>query len=180
MKIHLLIFAILLATTVLSSCEEEETPPPPHEVGSWDLKNYALINLPNNFQMNEGRTFQLDELTLGIEAYLLNLMANGNYEREVSFSGRLPSEDAGTYTIDDDELILNSNDSNDDEVYSLEKNSKNKLWFSQPVQFPLIEDAILDTLTQEYYDSLTPEERQEKLFTAVNLDLVFAFEKEVQ
>lgn len=179
MKKYLLLIA-MIGTLGFSSCEEEETPPPPHEVGNWDLKNYALINLPNNFQMNEGRTFQLNELNLGIEAYLLNLLANGNYEREVRFSGRLPSEDAGTYSIKDDELILNSDDSNDDEVYSLEKNSKNKLWFSQPVQFPLIEDAILDTLTQEYYESLTPEERQEKLFTVVNLDLVFAFEKEEQ
>ena len=179
MKKYLLLFAVLLAI-VITSCDEDDPAPPPHEVGSWDLKNYAIINLPGGFQLNEGRTFELNELNLGITAYVLNLNVNKTYDREISSSGQLPTEDMGTYTISEEELVLNSDDFDDDEVYSLERNRNNRLWISQPIQFPLIEDAILDTLTQEYYDSLTPEEREEKLITVVNLDLVFAFEKEEQ
>jgi hypothetical protein len=177
MKKYLLLFAILVAT-VLVSCEEDDPVPPPHEVGSWELKNYAVINVPNGFQSSEGRTFELNELNLRIDAYSLIMNANGTYSREITVTDRIPEEDTGTYTIEEDELVLNSDDFDDDEVYGLERNKNNDLWISQPIQFPLIEDAILDTLTQEYYESLTPEERQEKLISVVNLDLVFAFEKE--
>ena len=53
---------------------------------------------------------------------------------------------------------------------------KNSL--SIPVQFLLIRDVVLDTISQEYVDSLTNEEF-EALFDPVNLDLVFLFEKEL-
>lgn len=180
MKKYLLLIAIL-GTLGFSSCDEDDPAPPPHEVGEWNLKNFALINLPARFQMNEGRTFELSQL--GFESYRLNLLANGTYEREISVSGRIPNEDAGTYTMEEDALILNSENSNDDEDFSLEKNKNNRLWLSQPLQTGLFEDAILDTLTQEYLNSLTEEEYQELLdnyLEQVNLDLVFAFEKEEQ
>jgi hypothetical protein len=175
MKKYLLLFAILVAT-VLVSCEEDDPVPPPHEVGTWNLQNYALLNLPSDFQRYEGRTLQLS--VFGTEAYQLNLFANKTFEREIQTSGSLPQEDAGTYTLEEDELTLKSDDdSSDDEVYGLEKNKNNRLWLTLPIETLLLKDAIADTITQEYINSIS-EQEFEDLHDVVSLDLVFAFEKE--
>lgn len=174
MKIHLLTFAMLAVITFSSCGDDEEAAPPPHEVGEWTLENYALMNLPPDYQRYEGSTFPPS--VFGTESYTLKLLVNKTFEREIETAGTLPQDDMGTYTISEDELILNSHDSADEEVYNLERNRNNRLWLGLPIQTLLLTDAIADTITQEYINSLT-EQEYEDLHDIVSLDLIFAFEK---
>lgn len=177
MKLQLLLFALFLTTGLATSCSDDDDPPPPHIVGNWSLKNYATINVPEGFKRNEGLSYELNEINLGIKSYSLELQQNGAFEREITSSGTLPQEDHGTYTWEEDVLILDSEKGDTDETYGMEKNKDDRLWISLPVQFWLIEDAIYDTLTEEYANSISDEEF-EALHTAVDLDFVFAFERE--
>ena len=59
----------------------------------------------------------------------------------------------------------------------MERNENEQLWLSTEVNFLLIKDATLDTLTSDHVAEMTEEEFQ-ALFDQVTLDLVYAFEKE--
>ncbi|MTI39861.1 hypothetical protein [Fulvivirga lutimaris] len=177
MKTRLLSILALVFLSFFSSCsKDDDEPAPPHEVGSWNLVNYALLNVPSDYSYNEGRSFDLDEISLGIEKYELNLEADLTFSRKVNFSGVIPSQDAGTWVLEDEELILTSEDSSDDEVFSIEKNEDDDLWIYFPIQFGLIKNSVIDTLTSEYVNSLTNEEYND-LFDPVNLDFVFLLER---
>ena len=180
MKLRLLFYTLLIFVgVIMSACgdDDDDDAPPPHEVGIWDLKNYALINVPADYASNEGRRFELNQVNLGIESYELNLEASGTFSRDINFTGVIPQEDMGTWAVNEGELTLDSNDFDDNESFGIEKNESDDLWLSFPLQFSLIQDDVLDTLTQEYADSLTDEEFSD-LFDPVNVDFVFLFERD--
>jgi len=179
MKRNLLLIGALFSFLTLSSCGDDDQAPPPHIVGEWDLDSYIFINLPSDYANNEGRIFLLNQIFfngIAFEEYTLNLAQNGTYTRKIEVPGPSASDD-GTWTLDGDDFILDSSDAGDDEEFTVERNESDQLWLASERQFPLIKDAILDTLTQEYADSLSNEEFN-ALFDLVTLDLVFAFERD--
>ncbi|MEM9298388.1 MAG: hypothetical protein AAGA64_08355 [Bacteroidota bacterium] len=179
MKRNLLVFGIILSVGLITSCGDDDSDaPPPHEVGVWELDSYILTNLPSDYASNEGVILLLDDLSFGgisFESYTLELMTNGTYTRKIEVPGPSINDD-GTWLLDDDDLVLDSEDSDTDEEFGVERNEDDQLWLSQDVQFALIKDSVLDTLTQEYVDNITQEEFN-ALFDNVNLDLVYAFER---
>ena len=110
---------MILSVGLITSCGDDDSDaPPPHEVGVWDLKNYATINVPSEYALrNEDRTYTLNEVNLGIEEYILNLKVDGTFDRTIGFSGILPQDDSGAWILDDDDLILDSDDFDDDEEF---------------------------------------------------------------
>ena len=177
MKTKLLLPALMLFVLTFMSCgSDSEDPAPPHEVGTWKLSQYALKNVPAAYNYNEGVTFALNEVNLGISSYELILNQNLSYSRTLSSSGSLPQDDAGIYTITEAELTLNSDNDDQDEVFDVQKNTSDDLWLSLPLQFGLIKNTVIDTLTAEYYNSLTADE-QDALFDPVNVDFVLVFDR---
>ena len=162
MKRNLLIYALAIGVGFMTACGSDDDPgPPPHIVGDWELDSYILINVPSAYAArNEGAVLLLDDLSFGgvtFESYDLGIAADGTFSRKIEIPG--PSLiDNGTWTLDGDDFILDSEASNDDEEFGVERNENDQLWLSQEVNFNLIPDAVLDTLTQEYVDSITNEE----------------------
>lgn len=177
MKMKFLLPIMAIISMVFVACgSDSDDPAPPHEVGNWNLSQYALKNVPTAYSYNEGAVFELNEVNLGISAYELQLNQNLSFSRSVSFTGSLPEDDDGTYVITDSEITLQSNDSSDPEVFDVQKNLNDDLWLSLPLQFGLIKNTILDTLTNEYYNTLSDTEK-DALFDPVNLDFVLVFER---
>lgn len=177
MKTKLLLPTLALFALSFMSCgSDSEDPTPPHEVGTWNLSQYALKNVPEAYNRSEGATFELDEINLGITAYELKLNQNLSYSRSLSSTGTLPLDDAGTYTITKTELTLNSDDEDEDEIFDVQKNTNDDLWLSLPLNFGLIKNSVLDTLTNEYYNSLTNDEKN-ALFDAVTVDFILVFDR---
>ncbi|TRX62096.1 hypothetical protein FNH22_01890 [Fulvivirga sp. M361] len=166
-------FLVVLALT-FTACGDDDEAAPSHEVGKWDLKSYALINVPSEYASNEGLAIGLNQINLGITDYDLELNSNGSFDRSITFIGRLPQDDLGTWVLEDDELTLDSDESSDNEEFTVEKNQSDDLWLSVSSSISLRKDAINDTLTAAYFNSLTAQEQQ-ALSDQVSLDLVFVF-----
>jgi hypothetical protein len=179
MKKILQLSALLISIGFLSSCgSDDDASPPAHIVGEWKLTSYAMLNVPALYSYNEGSTFQLNEISLGIESYELDLIQGGSFERDVAFTGVLPLDDSGTWELSDDEeeLTLISDVDGDDETFDVEKNENDDLWLSFPITFSLLKNSIVDTISQEYVDGLTNEEFS-ALYDGVVVDFVFVMEK---
>ncbi|MEM7297550.1 MAG: hypothetical protein AAF391_04715 [Bacteroidota bacterium] len=171
------IYALVLAS-FLFSCGGDDDPVATHEVGEWELDSYILTNVPSDYSFNEGRIFAVNEISFGgivFESYEVTFNVDKTYARTVGVTGP-DIKDNGTWELDGDDLTLSSEDFDDDEEYEVERNEDDQLWWSVSSQFSLLEDAIADTITQEYIDSITDEEFF-ALFDPVTVDLVYAFER---
>ncbi|WP_424961079.1 hypothetical protein [Ekhidna sp.] len=177
MKKALLLSLILLA--LISSCGSDDEPTLTHEMGSWELDSYILVNVPADYSNNDGRIFEVDEISFGglvIDSYEISLNSDMTYERSIGVAGP-DIKDNGTWVLDDDVLILTGEDADQDEEYDIEENDNDQLWWSVEAQFSLIKNSVADTLTQEWVDTLTDEEFFD-LFDAVSVDLIYAFERQ--
>lgn len=174
-----LLYSLIIGMTILASCGGDSEKVDPHHIGSWDLDSYILLNVPSDYSNNEGRILLLNQLLLGgvvIEKYTLNILSDGSYSRKIEIPG--PSlNDAGMWSLDDDDFALDSDEDDGDVDWTVEKNEDDQLWFSQSQIFSLIKNSVADTITQDWADSITDEEFN-ALFDQVTLDLVFAFEKQ--
>ena len=63
------------------------------------------------------------------------------------------------------------------EDYTLERNETDQLWISEPRNFLLLPNNILDTLTNAYVATLTEQEFVD-LHDEVTIDFIYAFERE--
>ena len=173
------IFYVLLSLILFqTACGDSESEPDAHEIGDWGLDSFILSNLPLGFTSNEGRVLEVSDLSFGgasFEAYDITFENNGAYSRRIEIAGPNLNDD-GTWEYDGDDLTLFTPE-DEEEVYPIEKNASDQLWWSTEVQFSLIEDAVLDTLTADYANSLTDDEFF-ALFSTVSLDLVYAFERQ--
>lgn len=178
MKRFILSGIVATLAFVFTACGDDDgDTTPSHEIGEWDLLNYALLNVPSAYSNSEGRTLALNQVTLGITSYELDLEADGTFDRSIGIIGRLPDDDEGTWVLDDNDLTLDSEDLSDDEIFSVEKNEEDDLWLSVSLNFFLIPNTVDDTLTQAYFNSLT-EEEQDALFDPVPVDFTFVFERD--
>ncbi len=169
------LFGLLTASIMLLSCGKDDGPIVTHEMGIWELDSYIISNVPDGFkQKNEGSIFGVSEISFGgviIESYELTLNSNMTYERSIGVTGPDVKDD-GIWELDDDLLILTPEDE-DEQEYRIEENDNDQLWWSVESQFLLLHD----TVTADYFNSLD-ETGKAELFTAVSVDLVYAFERQ--
>ena len=174
-------YTLLTLILFQTACGDRESEPDAHEIGEWELDSYIFSNLPTAFAGNEGRVFAVNEITFGgvaFESYDITLGNNDTYSRRIAVAGPDINDD-GTWEFDGDDLTLIGPD-DQEEVYSIERNETDQLWWSTETQFSLIEDAILDTLSADYFNSLTDTEQDaliSSVSSSVSLDLVYAFER---
>lgn len=183
MKNYLLLFG-LGALLVMVSCKDDEEPTPPHEVGVWELDSYVFVNFPAGFESNEDLAFGVSQLSFGgvtFEDYTLTLVKDGTFILEIGVPGP-DIEDEGTWELDDEELILEGEDS--DLEWTVEKNEEDELWLSLETQSGFIPDIYYDTVTQvyrDYLETLTDAQLDSVgnvLTQTVSFDLVYIFERE--
>ncbi len=174
------ILSLIAASIILFSCGGDDDPVTTHEMGSWELDSFILTNVPADYaQFNEGRVFLVNQISFGgivFESYEITFNSNFTFERSIGVPGP-DLRDNGTWELDGDNLILMAEDEDFEEEYNVEQNENNQLWWSVESQFSLLKDAIADTITQEYVDTLTDQEFAD-LFDAVSVDLVYAFERQ--
>lgn len=168
-----LLYLLIVPIVYLTGCGNDDEPEPTHEVGVWELQGYLLANLPTGFEGYEGVQLGIDALTFGgvaFDSYTLELKIDGSYEREIEV-GLADDVDTGTWSLDDDELTLDSDEFGED-TWEVVDNEDDDFWISQPINLGLFPDEV----TQEQLDSLT-EEEVEALVQQVTLDLVYAFDR---
>ncbi len=160
------------------ACGNDDTPEAPDIIeGKWKLEVFQLTEAPAGFESYEGKIVQIHQLGLGWQDYVVEFRADHTYDRRIYLSGA-DRVDGGSWAKDGDRLLMVSNaDSTFDEEYSIEENDEEELIWSEPIQISVVEDAILDTLTQEYADTLTDEEF-EALYTEITIKLNYIFNKE--
>jgi hypothetical protein len=174
-------YTLLTLILFQTACGDSESEPDAHEIGDWGLDSFILSNLPLGFSYQEGRVIAVPELSFGgvfFEAYEITFANNGTYSRRIEVTGPNINDD-GTWEYDGDDLTL-FNPEGDEEVYPIEKNASDQLWWSTEVPFGLIDDETIDSLQsldEEAFNAITDEEFN-AFFSTVTLDLVYAFERQ--
>ncbi|MEM6642926.1 MAG: lipocalin family protein [Bacteroidota bacterium] len=172
---------------IVSCGDDGDEPAAAHEVGTWELDSYALQDFPVGFESNEGLVLAIEQITFGgvqIQSYELVLNSDGTYEREINIAGP-DLDDEGTWTLDDDDLELESEDGNDQD-FNVEKNEDDDLWLSERngITAAFIPDIYFDTVSQTYLDfldTLTDAQRDSiatSLEEVIELDLLYVFERD--
>lgn len=177
MKTRLLIITVLFAFSLTTACKEEEAPPP-HIVGEWSLREFAITNVPTAYSYSDLSIYQPADF--GYTSYTMSIINDGKYSRLWTIDGNA-TNDSGDWELTDDTFILNSDNIGLSEDFAVDKNENNKLWLSQSTLFPLVKDAIRDTLTQAYIDEIYTDGLTDAeyniLFDNVTVDFTSVFEK---
>lgn len=161
----------------LASCGKDDDPRVPDPIeGSWKLEAFQFTQAPTGFTSWEGVALEIGQL-VSWEDYEIKFLADNTFNRRIYLPGADATDD-GTWTKEDDQLILVSNkDTSFDEEFTIEENDDQELILSELIQISLIEDAIRDTLTQTYVNSLSDEEF-DALFTEITIRLNYVFNKD--
>lgn len=160
---------------LLASCGKEDEPRVPDPIeGTWKLDAFQLSNLPAGFESYEGFVLEINQLT-SWDDYEITFEADNSYKRRIYLPGS-DALDNGVWAKDGDELTLTPDEDDFEDIFTIENNDEIELVLSEPIQLSLFPDAISDTLTAEYANSLTDEEF-DALRTDVNLLLNYVFEK---
>lgn len=166
----------LAGLVFLGSCGKDDEPRVPDPIeGLWALESFQLTDAPAGFESYEGLVLELRQL-VAWEDYEITFAADNTYSRRIFIPGP-DSTDEGVWTKEGNSLNLKPNEEDFEEDYTIETNSDIELIWSEPVTLSLIEDAVRDTLSQAYLNSLTDEEF-EALFTDVDVKLNFIFDKQ--
>ena len=165
-----------LALFLLSSCGgDDEVIADAHEVGEWSLDQFILSNLPPGFTSLEGNELEVNEITFGevvITQYELTLFNDGRYTRSIDIDNSEANlDDFGMWVLEDDELILTTND-DVEEVWDVVLNEEDQLQWSTTATFGLLHDSV----TQEDLTGITEAEFN-SLINNVQLDLIYAFSR---
>jgi len=181
-----LLYISLSMSLFFMSCSSDDSPTPTHEIGTWSLDGYQFINLQTGFQDNEGLSLGLSQLSFGsgepFEDYFLTLNIDETYIREIGVAGP-DIDDEGTWELNDDELILDSEEVGED-IWKVEKNEEDDFWISFQSQNSFIPDLYFDTVSQGYRDFLDTltDAQLDSVTNAIvktaTFDLVFIFERE--
>ncbi len=178
-----LLSALGLIIFSVSCGDDEKTPEANPIVGSWVIDTYLIENVPDAYSNNEGS--ELSSL-FGEDSYVLEVLANGTYNRALSFSS--PSEvfdESGEWLLEENSFLLDPTGSgigldNDFEVL---KSTKTDLRLSIEVNFSLVPDIYFDTVTDQYRNYLQNLSNEEfdsvysNVLTRPTLvDLVFDFD----
>ncbi|MEO5602846.1 MAG: hypothetical protein ABIR06_18140 [Cyclobacteriaceae bacterium] len=158
----------------LNSCKDEKDPEPPSPlVGVWARDVYQLTELPETFGNFEGLTVKS---VYGDESYTLTFTNDKKYTRKLARPGP-DFNDIGVWTYEGTDLTLDSDEADiDDEAFEVEGDiTANQLVLSQIVTFPLLPDAVTDTLTDAWAN--THEAELEQYFQNIDVKLLFLFEK---
>ena len=93
------------------------------------------------------------------------------------YSSASGTTDKGSWEITDNQLILNSDKSDNDEIYTLHSNSGTAMAFYQRQTWLLLPDVVIDTLTLDYFEANT-EMVFSKYAKPVELKMYFFFDRE--
>lgn len=171
-------YSLAVAILCFASCGGDEEIVDPNHIGVWSLDSYVFLNVPDDYDNNEGSIFALSDINFGsspIDEYTLSIARGGTYARAIDGLGPAISDD-GTWTLEDGRFSLDSDVDGGDVEWSVEKNEDNQLWLSQSTRFNLLKNAITDTATTEWLSSLSLEQR-ETFTDQVTLDFTFVFDK---
>jgi hypothetical protein len=111
------------------------------------------------------------------ESYQLTFNENKTFSRKLVFPGQSNYTDQGTWEINDNKLILNSELSLDNEQYTLHSNSGTSLALYQVQTWLLLPDAVTDTLDADYYEN-NAEMIYDKYADDIELKMYYFFKKE--
>ena len=166
----------LAGLVFLGSCGKDDEPRVPDALeGTWALDAFQLTEAPAGFESYEGLVLELGRL-VAWEDYEITFAADNTYSRRIFLAGP-DNTDEGVWTKEGTSLNLKPNEEDFEEDYTIETNSDIELIWSEPITLSLIEDAVRDTLSQAYVDSLTDEEF-DALFANVDINLNFIFDKQ--
>lgn len=181
----------MIALVFLASCgKDDEAPPPPHIiVGVWELDGVSFYNLPAAYgDYWEGLSFPAAGF-YGAESYEMEFLNDNTYKLTVKLDGPDFNE-AGTWEINDDELILMPDDSDDglEREYLIEEDiTELSLQISLFQDFPLITDEIMnqieDTVSTNIYNYVffeMEQQRFDELSDEVAVYFLHNFEKKEQ
>ena len=172
-------YSLLTPVLLLTACgDDDEDKPDTHEIGDWTLENYVMTNLPTAFSDYEDQSLKLSDVIIGgveVETYDLTFTNKKTYSRRIDVKDKPNINDDGTWELDDDSLTLTNADDEED-VYTIEKNSSDQLWWSTEVKFNLYSNATLKEYKVEEREDFTNEQK-EALLESVSVDLVYAFER---
>lgn len=176
MKKNLLLGSVV-GLVFLASCgkDDDVRVPDPLE-GTWILDSFQFTDVPVGFESWEGAVVDYRRLT-SWDDYEITFAADNTFSRRIYVAGPDIS-DEGTWSKEGDELILVSDeDPTFDEEYSIESADDIELIWSRQLSIRLMSDAVFDTLTEEYANSLTNEEYNTLLLTEVSLRLNYVLNK---
>ncbi len=180
MKITHFILCCLVITICSCSSDEKESNDP--IVGTWDRNFYQFKNLPGSHTNYENLMLPSHYVpdTKGIyndKSYEITFNANHSYNRILMYSSASGTTDKGSWEITDNQLILNSDKSDNDEIYTLHSNSGTAMAFYQRQTWLLLPDVVIDTLTLDYFEANT-EMVFSKYAKPVELKMYFFFDRE--
>jgi hypothetical protein len=173
MKIPLRLFMVSICSiTFLASCKDDEPKIDPI-VGEWELNEVNFSDAPADFSRFNGTS--ADNI-YGETKYVITLNSDQTYIREVRIDGKT-YEDDGEWELDDEELILDQDDSDTDgfmlDFIVEEEITIEELVISGTITTRNFTDEIfndpeaLDTLdTQEKFDAFAAEYLQTFSITA--------------
>lgn len=165
----------LAGLVFLGSCGKDDEPRVPDPIeGTWLLDAFQLSDAPAGFESWEGVVLEIGQLFIW-EDYEVTFNADNTYSRRIYLPGS-DATDTGVWTKEGNSLNLKPDEEDFEEDYTIENNDDIELVWSEPITLSLIEDAVRDTLSQAYVDSLTDEEF-DALFTDVDITLNYVFEK---
>ena len=133
--------------------------------------------MPDEYASNEGARLELRDILLGtpgqlLDSYEIELKPDGEFERIVRLE-YYSFVDRGTWTIEGENLTMESvikiADVNSE--FGIISNADDRFSISRRRDYDLIKDAILDTLTTEYVETLEFWEYN-NLYDRVTLDVV--------
>jgi hypothetical protein len=189
MKNQLQIFALLFFVTFLFSCGDDDEVATTHEMGNWTLESFIIANSPAVFSYQDGLTFGVSDITLGgtsINSYELELNKNSSFVRKLGVQNSVSQNDQGTWLLEDESLILTSDEDTGDEEFQIEKNELDQLWLSIEASFLLIRNDTIDALNVRYdnaddinsYLNGLPAEDYAAYFSPASVDIIFAFKRD--
>lgn len=181
MKIRPYLFIGLLAGVLIACGGDEKDPAVNPIVGKWERNFYQFKNLPGTHDNYENLMLPSPYVigTTGIydeKLYELTFNEDETFKRKLIFYNNATYSDDGTWEIQNSELTIDSKKSANDEVFKLHSNSGTSMALYQRQSWLLLPDRVIDTLTEEYYNShrqmIFDEYAQE-----IDLDMFYFFKK---
>ncbi len=174
-------FVLCCAFLTLCSCGSDENDPVDPIVGTWKRNFYQFKNLPGTHKNYENLMLPSHYVpsTTGIyddKSYELTFNGNHTFNRILVFSSASGYIDKGTWEINGNQLTLDSEESSNDEVYTLHSNSGSTMAFYQWQTWLLLPDGVIDTLDVDYFDA-NAEMLFDRYADEVELKMYYFFEK---
>lgn len=153
-------YLFMLVVLIISACSNDQDDGPPDPIiGKWSRNFYQFKGLPGSHKNYENLMIPSHYVkgTAGIydeDVFEITFNRNGNFSRKLVHASRGTYADKGTWKIAGNELVVNSESSANNEIFTLHSNSGTSMAIYQNQRWLLLPDVVLDTLTSQYYDHI--------------------------